>query len=258
MKKYGSFVAGMVAMLMVVSSVGSVSAASSSVEYNKAGISLFGEDKVLTGESFKAPNGQEVPSVITYVDVTGGTTNYLSIRQISELLGIEVRWDGQKNRVNLGTDPADYVVVGGKEDDGSIPANATKPVLGTVHGPFTEIDPAKAAGKSLTGVLQDNTKVQTTCGYSLEGTFYPEDGQYIVLTVTNNGSATQTVMAGRALTLGGFEKFTSVDIGAGETLTRAFSIADGAEELESTLAFGVYAKGVSGFSDITVSLKQYK
>ena len=258
MKKYGSFVAGMVAMLMVVSSVGSVSAASSRVEYNKAGISLFGEDKVLTGESFKAPNGQEVPSVITYVDVTGGTTNYLSIRQISELLGIEVRWDGQKNRVNLGTDPADYVVLGGKEDDGSIPANATKPVLGTVHGPFTEIDPAKAAGKSLTGVLQDNTKVQTTCGYSLEGTFYPEDGQYIVLTVTNNGSATQTVMAGRALTLGGFEKFTSVDIGAGETLTRAFSIADGAEELESTLAFGVYAKGVSGFSDITVSLKQYK
>ncbi len=258
MKKFASFAAGMAVMLLVVSSVGSVSAASSRVEYNKAGISLFGEDKVLAGEPYKAPNGQEVPSVITYVDVTGATTNYLSIRQISELLGIDVRWDGQKNRVNLGADPADYVVVGGKEDDGSIPANAAKPVLGTVHGPFTEIDPARAAGKSLTGVLQDNTKVQTTCGYSLEGTFYPEDGQYIVLTVTNNGSAAQTVTAGRALTLGGFEKFTSVDIGAGETLTRAFLIADGAEELESTLAFGVYAKGVSGLSDITVSLKQYQ
>ena len=177
MKKYGSFFAGMVAMLMVVSSVGTALAASSRVEYNKAGISLFGENKVLAGESYKAPNGQDVPSVITYVDETGGKTNYLSIRQISELLGIEVRWDGQKNRVNLGADPADYVVVGGRKDDGSIPANATKPVLGTVHGPFTEIDPAKAVGKSLTGVLQDNTKVQTTCGYSLEGTFYPEDGQ---------------------------------------------------------------------------------
>ena len=46
------------------------------------------------GESYKAPNGQDVPSVITYVDETGGKTNYLSIRQISELLGIEVRWDG--------------------------------------------------------------------------------------------------------------------------------------------------------------------
>lgn len=197
MKKYRSFTAGVVATLMAVSTVGTALAASSRVEYNKAGISLFGEDKVLTGESYKAPNGQDVPSVITYVDETGGKTNYLSIRQISELLGIEVRWDGQKNRVNLGADPADYVVVGGKEDDGSIPANATKPVLGTVHGPFTEIDPAKAAGKSLTGVLQDNTKVQTTCGYSLEGTFYPEDCSYIVLTVTNNGSAVQTVTAGR-------------------------------------------------------------
>ena len=217
MKKYRSFTAGVVATLMAVSTVGTALAASSRVEYNKAGISLFGENKVLTGESYKAPNGQDVPSVITYVDETGG-----------------------------------------KKADGSTPANATKPVLGTVHGPFTEIDPAKAAGKSLTGVLQDNTKVQTTCGYSLEGTFYPEDGQYIVLTVTNNGSAAQTVTAGRALTLGGFEKFTSVDIGAGETLTRAFLIADDAEELESTLAFGVYAKGVSSLSDITVSLKQYK
>ena len=258
MKKYGSFAAGMVAMLLVFSLVGGASAASSRVEYNRAGISLFGEDKVLVGENYKAPNGQEVPSVITYVDVTGGKTNYLSIRQISELLGIEVRWDSLKKRVNLGSDPADYVIVGGKKGDGSIPDNATTPVLGTSHGPFTEVDPAKAVGKSLTGVLQDNTKVQTTCGYSLEGTFYPEDGNYIVFTVTNNGASTQTVTAGRALTLGGFEKFTSVDIGAGETLTRAFYIADDADELDSTLAFGVYAKGVSGASDITCSLKQYK
>ena len=82
-KKYGSFVAGMAAMLLVASLVGSVFAASSRVEYNQAGISLFGEDKVLTGESYKAPNGQDVPSVITYVDETGGKTNYLSIRQRS-------------------------------------------------------------------------------------------------------------------------------------------------------------------------------
>ena len=40
-KKYGSFVAGMAAMLLVASLVGSVFAASSRVEYNQAGISLF-------------------------------------------------------------------------------------------------------------------------------------------------------------------------------------------------------------------------
>ena len=152
-KKYGSFVAGMAAMLLVASLVGSVFAASSRVEYNQAGISLFGEDKVLAGETCKAPNGQGVPSVIIYVDVAEDKTNYLSIRQISKLLGIEVRRDSQKNRVNLGAAPADYVVVGGKRGDGSIPANATTPVLGGVHGPFTEIDPVKAAGKSLSGII---------------------------------------------------------------------------------------------------------
>ena len=162
-KKYGSFVAGMAAMLLVASLVGAVFAASSRVEYNQAGISLFGEDKVLAGETCKAPNGQGVPSVIIYVDVAEDKTNYLSIRQISKLLGIEVRRDSQKNRVNLGAAPADYVVVGGKRGDGSIPANATTPVLGGVHGPFTEIDPVKAAGKSLSGIIQDNTKLQTTC-----------------------------------------------------------------------------------------------
>ena len=72
MKKYHSFTAGVVATLMAVSTVGTALAASSRVEYNKAGISLFGENKVLTGESYKAPNGQDVPSVITYVDETGG------------------------------------------------------------------------------------------------------------------------------------------------------------------------------------------
>ena len=258
MKKYRSFAAGMVSMLLAVSLVGAASAASGQVTYNRAGISLFGQDKVLAGESYTAPNGQQVPAVITYIDEVGGMTNYLSVRQVSELLGIEIGWDGQKNRVNIGSNPSDYTVVGGKEGDGSIPENATKPVLGTVHGPFTEIDPAKVTGKTVKGILQDNTKVQTTCGYSLEATFYPEDGNYILLTVTNNGSATQTVVAGRSLTLGGFEKFTSVDLAAGETLTRAFFIADDAEEMMSTLAFGVYARGGSSLSDITVSLKQYQ
>ena len=89
MKKFRSFTAGVVSTLMAVSTVGTALAASSRVEYNKAGISLFGEDKVLAGETCKAPNGQGVPSVIIYVDVAEDKTNYLSIRQISELLGIE-------------------------------------------------------------------------------------------------------------------------------------------------------------------------
>ncbi len=256
MKRHGSFVAGMTAMFLIVSLVGSASAAAGRVEYNRAGIALFGKDQVIAGESYTAPNGQKVPAVITYIDEMENTTNYLSVRQISELLGVKVQWDSQKNRVNIGDDPASYVTVGNKGDD--IPPNPTKPVLGTVRGPFTEIDPAEVADKTLTGVMQSNTKVQTTCGFSTLDTIYPEDGKYVVLTVTNNGSDRQTVTAARALTLGGFEMFTSVDIGAGQTLTRAFRIADGAPELESRLSCGVYATDAKGSSDLTISLKQYK
>ena len=119
MKKYRSFTAGVVATLMAVSTVGTALAASSRVEYNKAGISLFGENKVLTGESYKAPNGQDVPSVITYVDETGGKTNYLSIRQISELLDASVGWNAATNSVDIAAPNAgkigeDVIVGSGK------------------------------------------------------------------------------------------------------------------------------------------------
>nr|WP_326127078.1 hypothetical protein [uncultured Oscillibacter sp.] len=126
-----------------------------------------------------------------------------------------------------------------------------------VQGPFTKVDPGSIAGKTLAGVLQDNTRVQTTCGYSTGAAFYPSNGNYIVFTVTNNGSTTQVSNAGRARTLGGFDTFASVRIAPGETLVRVFYIADGAKELESTLSLGVYDEGTAQ-SDITVSLKQYK
>ena len=147
MKKYGSFAAGVVSMLLAVSLVGAASAASGQVAYNRAGISLFGQDKVLAGESYTAPNGQQVPAVITYIDEAGGMTNYLSVRQVSELLGIEVGWDGPKNRVNIGSDPSDYTGVGGKEGDGSIPENPAKPVLGTVQVRSRRSTPGRWPGK---------------------------------------------------------------------------------------------------------------
>lgn len=255
-KRIPGFLFGCLTTLTALALGTTVLAAAGRVEYNRAGIALFGKDRVVVGESYTAPNGQKVPAVITYIDEAENTTNYLSVRQISELLGVKVQWDSQKNRVNIGGDPASYVTVGNKGDD--IPPNPTKPVLGTVRGPFTEIDPSEVADKTLTGVMQSNTNVQTTCGFSTLDTIYPEDGSYVVLTVTNNGSDPQTVTAARALTLGGFEMFTSVDIGAGQTLTRAFRIADGASELESRLSCGVYATDAKGSSDLTISLKQYQ
>lgn len=251
-KKLTSILAGFTTAVLTLSLCATALAASGQVEFNRAGISLFGTDQVRAGESFTAPNGQQVPSVITYVDGAGGKTNYLSVRQISELLGLEINWDGAKNRVNFGQDRS----VNQKLTIGTTPPEASE-AAPTVQGPFREIDPASAAGKTLAGVLQDNTRVQTTCGYSTGGTFYPSNGNYIVFTVTNNGSTTQITKAGRARILGGFDTFDSVPVAPGETLTRVFYIADGAKELESALSLGVSDEGMAQ-SDITVSLKQYR
>lgn len=252
-KKLTSILTGFTTAVLTLSLCATALAVSGQVEFNRAGISLFGEDQVRAGESFTAPNGQQVPSVITYVDDAGGKTNYLSVRQISELLNLEINWDAAKNRVNFGQDRS----AGQTLTIGTTPPEASgTSAQSTVQGPFTEIDPSNVTGKSLAGVLQDNTRVQTTCGYSTGGTFYPSNGNYIVLTVTNNGATTQISNAGRARILGGFDTFASVPIAPGETLTRVFYIADDAKELESTLSLGVYDQGTAE-SDITVSLKQY-
>lgn len=253
-KRITSFTTGFLTAVLLLALCTTALAAGGQVEFNRAGISLFGEDQVRAGESYTAPNGQQVPSVITYVDDAGGRTNYLSVRQISEFLNVEINWDAAKNRVNFGQDrSADQTLTIGTTPPEASGAAAQD----TVQGPFTEVDPGSIAGKTLAGVLQDNTRVQTTCGYSTGATFYPSNGNYIVFTVTNNGSTTQVSNAGRARTLGGFDTFASVRIAPGETLTRVFYIADGAKELESTLSLGVYDEGVAQ-SDITVSLKQYK
>ena len=108
---------------------------------------MFGENKVLTGESYKAPNGQDVPSVITYVDETGGKTNYLSIRQISELLDASVGWNAATNSVDIAAPNAgkigeDVIVGSGKAAERD---NVLKPEYGKIVGGIEEIDPSAAA-----------------------------------------------------------------------------------------------------------------
>ena len=120
MRKYGPFVLGMITMALLVSVVQSAAATSEQVRFNTAGIALFGEEKVAAGETYTAPNGQKVPSVITYIDETGGTTNYLSVRQISELFDAKISWNAQENRVEIAPPPSltGDDIEGQKESDG--------------------------------------------------------------------------------------------------------------------------------------------
>ena len=101
-KRFPSFLAGAAATLALTALATSALAASGQVQFNFAGVALDGETKITAGSDITAPNGQQVPGSILYVDEAGGKTNYLPIRTISELLGVEVGYDSASRTVLLG------------------------------------------------------------------------------------------------------------------------------------------------------------
>ena len=76
-------------------------AAGGTVSYNFANVALNGETKITAGEDITAANGQRVPGTILYTDAAGGKTNYLPIRAVSELLGVEIGYDSASRTVLL-------------------------------------------------------------------------------------------------------------------------------------------------------------
>ena len=97
-----SFLAGAAAALALTALTATALAASGQVQFNFAGVALNGETKIAAGSDITAPNGQRVPGSILYVDEAGGKTNYLPIRAISELLGVEIGYDSATKTVLLG------------------------------------------------------------------------------------------------------------------------------------------------------------
>ena len=101
-KRLPSFLAGAATALTLTVLTATALAASGQVQFNFAGVALDGETKIAAGSDITAPNGQQVPGSILYVDEAGGKTNYLPIRTISELLGVEVGYDSATRTVLLG------------------------------------------------------------------------------------------------------------------------------------------------------------
>ena len=118
-----SFLAGAAAALALTALTATALAASGQVQFNFAGVALNGETKIAAGSDIIAPNGRQIPGSILYVDEAGGKTNYLPIRTISELLGVEVGYDSATRTVLLGeqTVPAAAAAASGpywhREDD---------------------------------------------------------------------------------------------------------------------------------------------
>lgn len=132
--------------------------------------------------------------------------------------------------------------------------------MGTVAGPFEEIDPATVDMSGDCLIQMGDTRMTSSTGAFAEGTFRAKGGNYIVFTVTNHGELEQKVSVYRPITISNRsgEQFTEVKLAPGQTLTRAFYLEDGASLLESSLAFAVDSKTPGTTTDVTMSLRQYK
>jgi len=264
-----AFLLGIVITLSTAMLVNFASAAASGqVAFNQAGIRLFGESKVTAGEYYKASNGQKVPSTITYIDAVGGKTNYLSVRQISELLDAEVTWNSTVNSVDIATyngpntEPkvTGVLVMGDEEMPSPFPNTAE---LGVTYGAFQEIDPSvvNTSGNPTSTYLKDTRITSDGAGVpAMAYNFHPAAGKYVVFQVTNNGTRTQAVTVERVKTVGNSrtEPFTTVTLAPGQTVTRAFSISSDSTRLERTLEFGVDPVDWPDGQDVRISLMQYK
>ena len=106
-KNIPPFFGGVAATLLAVSCVNTTLAASGKVSYNFANVALDGETKITAGSDLTAANGQKVPGTILFTDAAGGKTNYLPIRAVSELLGVEIGYDSATKTILLGDQAAE-------------------------------------------------------------------------------------------------------------------------------------------------------
>ena len=104
-RRVSSFFAGFAAAVLLLALCTTALAASGKGSYNFANVAFNGETKITAGQDITAANGQKVPGTILFTDAAGGKTNYLPIRAVSELLGVEIGYDSATKTILLGGQP---------------------------------------------------------------------------------------------------------------------------------------------------------
>lgn len=114
MKRIPTFVAGMLTAAVIGGLGVGALAASGAVTFNASNLMFNGQQISAKGEGYTLDNGCQAPASITYTDEKDGGTTYLPVRRISELLDVEIGWDGATGSVTVGKTadttaiPADY------------------------------------------------------------------------------------------------------------------------------------------------------
>lgn len=269
MKTWKQFMAGMFTVALIAAMAGTALAAGGKLQAGGAGVVVLDKVKVEPGGTYTVGK-EKIPGVVDYQAANGKTYRYLPAQMFTDYLGIWNSWSEKRNSVVLGAtmegaELETRVIIGDKETlkDNMLNRRPKTAELGLSVGPFTEVSPSLVdTTKKPTQVVDDKTRAQSITGYGNSGTFLPENGKYILLTVTNNGTSQARCQAGLPITLGVWERFPSVALDPGKTITRAFQIAEGATAEAAEFVYSVSPTLSVTYApegaDVTVSLMQYR
>ena len=260
MKKRFSFLSGALATLLVMSIAVPVLATGGKILYNQISVAVMDKTEIKFGDRYDAPNGEKVPSSITYTDAAGGLTNYLSVRQISELLNVDLHYDDEKSQVVLGREaPSDYQSPITLPDGTVIPGSGTAPTP-IVPDLFSEVDPFMPEHNYRTLLQKMTISGKDSVMYSNDFQLKPADGNYISFVVTNNNTSDKEPLLfniSQLKTAGSPMLFPTEYVGSGETLIRTLEISPEANELTALVDFGVMAESFTYATDVTVEVVQF-
>lgn len=263
MKTWKQFMAGMLTVLLIAAMAGTALAAGGRLQAGTAGVVVLDKMKVEPGGTYTV--GKEmIPGVVDYEAANGKTYRYLPVEMFTDYLGISNKWSEKRGSVVLGATmeglELEFIDTTPEKKLNERPKTAE---LGLHVGPFTEVSPSLVdTTKKPTQVVDDKTRAQSITGYGNSGTFLPENGKYILLTITNNGKTQVRCHAGLPITLGVWDRFPSVALEPGKTITRAFRIAEGTTAEDAEFVYTVGPTLSTTFApegaDVTVSLMQYR
>ena len=103
-KRSTRFIYISLAALLILGLFAGALVAAGTVSYSTVDVLLHGNKVGQKGENYPLGNGVSVPFSLSYVDEKGGSTTYLPVRKVSELLNIPIGWDGATGSVLLGED----------------------------------------------------------------------------------------------------------------------------------------------------------
>lgn len=263
MKTWKQFMAGMLTVALIAAMAGTALAAGGRLQAGTAGVVVLDRMKVEPGGTYTVGK-EKIPGVVDYEAANGKTYHYLPVEMFTDYLNVWNKWSEKRNSVVLGA------TMEGLELEFSTPTMEDKlnerphaAELGLHVGPFTEVSPSLVdTTKKPTQVIDDKTRAQSITGYGNSGIFLPENGKYILLTITNNGTSQVRCQAGLPITLGVWDRFPSVALEPGKTLTRAFQIAEGTTAEDAEFVYSASPTLSTTFApegaDVTVSLMQYR